>query len=753
MDTSNPNSPDLRSSSSRDKDGRDKELTTALSVHASPRLERPIAIGMASGGSSEWLHAFRRRWFLALSLSVTVGAGAAAAAWCLWQPEYTAVATLRIASHQPMMLAGKHDGSDQSFEVYKKTQQELIRDRLVLSKALNKPAVAQLPIVKEQIDEVSWLQKEITVSFPADAEILHISMRGPDPEATKELVNAVCNAYLEQVVFKERFERKARLEALEQLEHDAEEKVLDQRSKLKDLTETFGTGDAHAATLKQQIALEDYASMRKEHSSIQLQLMREQAKLAVLEARVKSLDKDEVPPDAVESQIKLQPEYAAAADAVEKLRQALHGAENVVVNGQERLTEKYRRELATAQQKLDDLHSQLKPAIEAEFERSMTQQAKVNLAATEAEVSTLLAEEQELKKQVDALEGDANSIGRSSVKLEMTRSELESMEGLRKQLASEVESLRIELDSKTSKERIEVISPADVSRLTDVKGRWRQTGMMAVVGFFVPLFCVCWSDARRKKINSAREVSGALGLQIIGTMPLIPPRAHRRLTGQSGQTIWNRLFTESIDSIRETLLSERRSRALKVVLISSATGGEGKTTVATQLAKSFARTGQRTVLVDCDLRCPATQRVFNESPDEGLADVLYGTHSIDEVTYPTSEPHLYHLPAGGIRNGVQEQLGRSRAALADIFQHLREQFEIVLVDSSPILPVVDTLVIGQFADAAVMSIMRDVSHSHEILEAQSRLERIGVPVLGAIVTSNVSSIYGSSYRYGYVLQG
>src|SRR5262249_8557467 len=191
-----------------------------------------------------------------------------------------------------------------------------------------------------------------------------------------------------------------------------------------------------------------------------------------------------------------------------------------------------------------------------------------------------------------------------SVDLEMMRSELDSFESVRKQVASELESLRIETVAKKQHPRIQVRSWADLPRLQDTKGRWRQTITMAAIGFVVPLFCVCWWDARRKTINSAHDIRGTLGLHLIGTMPLIPPRAHRRLTGQAGPTVWNRIFSESIDSIRETLMSEGRTRALKVVVISSAIGGEGKTTVATQLAKSFARTGQRTVLVDCDLRCP-----------------------------------------------------------------------------------------------------------------------------------------------------
>jgi tyrosine-protein kinase Etk/Wzc len=85
-----------------------------------------------------------------------------------------------------------------------------------------------------------------------------------------------------------------------------------------------------------------------------------------------------------------------------------------------------------------------------------------------------------------------------------------------------------------------------------------------------------------------------------------------------------------------------------------------------------------------------------------------------------------------------------------MFSQLREQFEFIIVDSGPVLPVVDTLVVGQFADFALLSIMRDVSQSYQILEARSRLARVGINVLGTIVTCR-GGLYGLGYRYGYAL--
>ncbi len=197
------------------------------------------------------------------------------------------------------------------------------------------------------------------------------------------------------------------------------------------------------------------------------------------------------------------------------------------------------------------------------------------------------------------------------------------------------------------------------------------------------------------------------------------------------------------------LLSEGRLRPAKVVIITSAMVGEGKTTVATQLAMSFARANKRTVIADFDLRRPATHVALGKPSDLGIAEVLRDTKSVDQVVFPTEWPNLFHLPVGQLDGNSPKLICSRKDIVEKIFKHLREQFDIVIIDSCPVLPVVDTLVVGQFADIALLSMMRDVSESQQVMEAQERLKHIGISVLGAVVTSKGTGVYSSYYYSGY----
>src|SRR5262245_29092494 len=350
-------------------DGSDRAseiVTTALTVARPARLvtaTSPVATASAAGFAG-WLHAFRRRWILALSLSVMGGAIGGTVGWLTWLPEYTSAAALKIASQQPTMFSEGRSGTDQSpFDVYKRTQRELILNQKVLSDALRDDLVKDLPIVTQQVDPVEWLQREIVVSFPGDAEIMQISMRGHDAQATTKLVNAVRKAYLAGVVGEEQNARWKHKDELEKLLRTAEDNVRQARANVTRLTGDLGTGDSRAATMIQQTALTEYATLRTERLTIQLQRMRAEAKEVAQQARVEALESETLPADLLEARIKVHPDFAATADAAEKIRQTLHQAELVVAPGRERLLEDHRGKLATAEQKLDEVRKRLEPSL------------------------------------------------------------------------------------------------------------------------------------------------------------------------------------------------------------------------------------------------------------------------------------------------------------------------------------------------------------------------------------------------------
>jgi capsular exopolysaccharide synthesis family protein len=256
------------------------------------------------------------------------------------------------------------------------------------------------------------------------------------------------------------------------------------------------------------------------------------------------------------------------------------------------------------------------------------------------------------------------------------------------------------------------------------------------------LIGIVWLDVRSRRINSTLEVSRT-GLPVIGAVPLVPRRALAHAQPASGpHRRWRSAMNESMDSISARLLYAAERDETRVVLVSSAVGGEGKTTVATQLALSLARTGHHTVLVDFDLRRPAVNEVFGLSLEPGVAETLYRKVEYRAAVQETEIENLSVLTAGRAEHGTLKAM--ANGAVKGLLADLRSEFEFVIVDGTPLLPAVDARFICQHVDAVVLAILRDVSRVPEILSTCDVLAGFGVRPFGAVVTGSAGHAY---YEY------
>jgi capsular exopolysaccharide synthesis family protein len=275
--------------------------------------------------------------------------------------------------------------------------------------------------------------------------------------------------------------------------------------------------------------------------------------------------------------------------------------------------------------------------------------------------------------------------------------------------------------------------------------------MVCCCSFFGCLIGVAFLELQSQKVDTADDVPAELGLQIVGALPILPAQAHRQggiaRRQEEKDRYWRNLLLESVDATRTMLVHAARTRSHRVVLISSAVGGEGKTSLASYLGTSLARSGLNTVLIDGDLRSPAIHRLFDRPVAPGLSELLRGEAQLADVIVETAVEGLKIVPAG--RADRQTIRILAQGGLGPFFAQIKEQFDFVIVDSSPILPVADALIVAQQVDAALFSIFRDVSRKTKVFAALQRLHCLGVPVLGAVVTGAHDGTYGNGYgRYG-----
>ncbi|HEX5446228.1 MAG TPA: AAA family ATPase [Pirellulales bacterium] len=693
-------------------------------------------------------HGLRRRWPVALALGIVGSAVASTAGWFLLEPDFTATGYLRIASVEPRLVNMTNTPSTAAteFEIYKRTQKELIMGRYVLNAALRTPDAGKIPVVRDHLDPVAWLAKQLRVDFPGNAEIMTISMSGESPETVATLVNAVVGAYQQEVVLVEKNQRMEKLNTLERVAREAEEKSRRARADLRRLADTLGTGDSQALTLKQQIALQRYATMLGEQTRVQIELMQAEIALASAKARQDAEGGPRVPESDEKRTLDTHP-------LVLEHRARLKDAERILANDaaiaapdrKDELTERHRRKVEEAAHALAEAEREAGEEVHELLVEYTKRQNDAEIAEAESDVLLLKTQLGTLQKELATLSEEANKIGRSSIDVEMMRVEIERIDAVAQRLGSEIENIRVDLQSPA---RITLLSKAEVPAFKESKKQVTGTAGLAFVWFLLPVVGVAWLESRAHRVYAA-DARHLAGVRVLGALPLLAPQ-RRRLAGRLAQrTLQNRMaFRESIDGLRTVLLREAEFGPTHMVMVTSASGGEGKTSVATHLALSLARARRRCLLVDFDLRRPAAHRLLDLPGDRGVCEILRGEANAEDVVQNTETANLYFIAAGSFDDEALVAL--TQPQLPKLLAALRDRFDFIILDSSPILPVVDAVLVGKHADAVVLSVLCDVSRKPKIEHAYARLDMMGVRVLGAVVTGPQDPLMYDAASYPYL---
>jgi polysaccharide biosynthesis transport protein len=204
--------------------------------------------------------------------------------------------------------------------------------------------------------------------------------------------------------------------------------------------------------------------------------------------------------------------------------------------------------------------------------------------------------------------------------------------------------------------------------------------------------------------------------------------------------------SEAVRRLRTNLQFIDLSNRPKSIVISSSIPGEGKSTIAINLAVSLADSGSRVILVDADLRRPSIAEYLGIEGGVGLTTVLIGRAEVEDVVQPLGETSLDLLPAGQIPPNPSELLGSM--AMADLLEQLSGSYDMVLLDSPPLLPVTDAVVLSNLAGGALVVVGADRIHRPQLQQSLESLETAGAHLFG-IVLNKIARREAAAYAYGY----
>jgi len=691
------------------------------------------------------LLALRRRWLVALVCAVVGALTLAAGTWFLLPaPKFMAQSLLHVEAHQPTVVAHRGD-SRADFQNYQRTQVALVKSRLVLNTALRDPEVAALKLIRDPIDPIGWLQKELLVDFATAPEILRIAMNGNEPAEIKVIIAKITKAYLEEIVKREDGKRRDRLDKLKDIHERYQESLRTKRRTLRELVENVGSGDPQTIALKQRFAQEQLAVTEKELLQLDSELRKVQTDLTLQEQRGTPAEGFKYTDAELDELARKNPAMDKLLARKGQLQQELAEVLRVAVKGeQEPRVKQIRQEIIDAEQAVAALREQLRPELAAQLQLGLERNFRTNLTAM-AERRDLLQElRKTLVKDQERLTTEVRQLNKGSLDIESYKQDIAQAEDTAKKVAAELETLAVELKAM---QRVTELESAFVTQPDDARRRMLATAAAAIGALVLAALGVAWWEFRSRRIQSAGEVVHGLGIKLVGTVPMNEESGGTPALSSHGQTMdgMDVFQTETLDTIRAMLLHTARQQALQVVMVTSAVAGEGKTSLSTRLAASLARAGRMTLLVDADLRKPSIHKLFGIEQGPGLSEGVLQTVPLGESIHNSGIAGLSLLPAGRTTGPALEALAQDN--MVDIMEALRMHYDFIIIDTAPVLPVADALLLGPQVDGVLLSVMLDHSQMHKVHAAHQLLNQVNIPVLGAVVNGVPNAVYAPDYRY------
>jgi capsular exopolysaccharide synthesis family protein len=253
-------------------------------------------------------------------------------------------------------------------------------------------------------------------------------------------------------------------------------------------------------------------------------------------------------------------------------------------------------------------------------------------------------------------------------------------------------------------------------------------------------------------VKSSEDVESRVRAPVLGIIPMVSAKEMRIAGGDVAllaATDPKSPLAEAVRSLRTSLLFATTDGAPKIMHLTSAVPGEGKSTAAASIAITFAQAGSKVLLIDGDLRSPSLHRMFGLANARGLTNYLAGDTKPAEIAQPTQVTRLYAITSGPLPPNPVELL--SSAKMLDLLNLSTERFDYVVLDGPPVIGLADALVLANLARGTLFVVDAGRTRFGAIEGAVKRLRAANTPILGAVIDrlGRAGGGYGYGYSYDY----
>ena len=682
---------------------------------------------------------WRRRWIVVLTLALSLGAGFTYLSRAT--PLYTSTSKLYVEKTGPRIITESEGVMTQSYN-YLYTQGELARSTPILASALERPGIRSLRMLNEVSNPVGYLKSAVQVSVGKKDEIISISLESPYPEEAATLVNAIVDAY---ITFHANQKRNTAAEVLKILQKEKTRRDAELSSKLKAMLEFKQTNPSLAYEGREgNVILERLARLSEALTAAQLETIDAEAACEATKAMVADpakLKQFIAARRARGGYGSIQSEEARVRAEIERLELQLAQLGRQVTDTHPAI-QGVRERIAALRQRLPELASSF---------------AEAELAVAVQRVEEARQKEAQIRAFFDKQLEEAKGLNTQVAQFTMLKSDWEQTRKLSDILDERIKEINVTED--TGALNITILEVARPASAPTSPQKTRTMAMALAIGMMLGVGLALGLDWIDQRIRSADEVSTILGVPVLGVVPQMRERESIEVKGRKVENDPTSHAAEAYRTIRTAIYFGVPNGNSKRIVVTSPAPGDGKTTLASNLAITMAQAGQRTIVVDADFRRPMQHKVFEVEQEHGLSSVLSARASVDDVIQHTSVELLDVLPCGPVPPNPSEMLNSQ--AFQDVMAELAERYDHIILDSPPVMPVTDARILGATADITLLVLRAERSHKRAAERARDGLVSVGASILGAVVNavprsqdryyyySGYGYYHGHRYGYGY----
>lgn len=688
--------------------------------------------------NTDWLRGalFRQRWLVAASIMAALLVGLIIT--LLATPIYQASATVRIQPWGNFIVEGQDVstpiGSSNEIDLFMETQGEVIESRnLAEVVAENLSVGTRNALLGDGIDEQrpaerndeEWIEDKkrmsigvltngVSVTVPLNSQILALHFMAEDPALAAEIVNEYANAYQQsdtrRNVESNTYAREYLLEQIELVRGRLEETERSANDFARSAGIVTPSTTGSNGESGQTITGANLSSINQTFAEARATRIGAEQKWRA----VSGIPASELPEVQTNSVIQdLVSQRAMLTGELANLRQRYNDQFPEIVD--------VRARIDLLDRQIEQTGENIKASIRNEFIIARNQEAA--LAGELSNVTQDALVEQDQKVEFTGLDREA-----------------EALRGQLSQLLDRYNSISTAANVQSG--AITILDRAMVPRTPVSPDIVRNMILALVLGIALAGGLALVREIFVDQFRRAEDVDERLGLPMLGLTPYVKAEDIDQQEANQFSSLM-----EAYASIRSTL-DFLVPRDGVVVQLTSSQASEGKSTTALILAELFARLGRKTLLIDADLRKPSIVKLLDIEPkDAGIAEVLLGHAPLEDALIDGVHENLQILSVAGIPPNPVELVSSRR--FHDFIAKQREEYSLVLIDSSPVLGLADAPQIAQVVDATIFVIEANRTSFSQAKTALKRLQSVGARVIGGILTKYRALEAGSDYAYQY----